>query len=84
VILYLNGGDYVIDSLGSHRHLAAEVGRAAVVRTLAIDYRFAPERPFPATVEDTVAAYGSCWIATFSLGRSRWLEMVPVAVSSLE
>jgi epsilon-lactone hydrolase len=56
-ILYLHGGGYVICSLDSHRHLMAEVGRAAGVRTLAIDYRLAPEHPFPAPIEDTVAAY---------------------------
>ncbi|HEX3996797.1 MAG TPA: alpha/beta hydrolase [Acetobacteraceae bacterium] len=56
-ILYLHGGGYVLCSLDSHRHLAAEVGRAAGARTLAIDYRLAPEHPFPAPVEDAVAAY---------------------------
>jgi acetyl esterase/lipase len=56
-ILYLHGGGYVICSLDSHRHLMAEVGRASGTRTLAIDYRLAPEHPFPAAVEDTVAAY---------------------------
>jgi acetyl esterase/lipase len=56
-ILYLHGGGYVICSLDSHRHLAAEVGRASGTRTLAIDYRLAPEHRFPAPVEDTVAAY---------------------------
>jgi monoterpene epsilon-lactone hydrolase len=56
-ILYLHGGGYVICSLQSHRHLVAEVGRAAGTRTLAIDYRLAPEHRFPAPVEDTVAAY---------------------------
>ena len=56
-ILYVHGGGYVIGSLDSHRHLAAEIGRAAGARTLAVDYRLAPEHPFPAPVEDTVAAY---------------------------
>lgn len=56
-ILYLHGGGYVLGSLDSHRHLAAEVGRASGARTLAVDYRLAPEHPFPAPVEDTVAAY---------------------------
>jgi acetyl esterase/lipase len=56
-ILYLHGGGYVIGSLDSHRHVAAEAGRAAGTRTLAIDYRLAPEHPFPAAVEDSVAAY---------------------------
>ena len=56
-ILYLHGGGYVVGSLDSHRHLAAEAGRASGVRTLAIDYRLAPEHPFPAPIEDTLAAY---------------------------
>ncbi|HET7881008.1 MAG TPA: alpha/beta hydrolase [Acetobacteraceae bacterium] len=56
-VLYLHGGGYVIGSLDSHRHLCAEVGRAARARTLAIDYRLAPEHPFPAAVDDSLAAY---------------------------
>jgi epsilon-lactone hydrolase len=58
VILYLHGGGYVIGSLDSHRHLVAEGGRAAGARTLALDYRLAPEHPFPAAVEDAVAGFG--------------------------
>jgi monoterpene epsilon-lactone hydrolase len=56
-ILYLHGGGYVIGSLDSHRHVAAEAGRAARARTLALDYRLAPEHPFPAAVHDAVAGY---------------------------
>jgi acetyl esterase/lipase len=56
-ILYLHGGGYVIGSLDSHRHLAAEAGRAAGCRILALDYRLAPEHPFPAAVEDAVQGY---------------------------
>jgi epsilon-lactone hydrolase len=56
-ILYLHGGGYVIGSLDSHRHLAAEAGRAARARTLALDYRMAPEHPFPAAVDDALAGY---------------------------
>lgn len=56
-ILYLHGGGYVIGSLDSHRHLAAEAGRQAGAHVLAIDYRLAPEHPFPAPVEDTLSAY---------------------------
>ena len=57
VVLYLHGGGYAIGSLDSHRHLVVEVGRAARARTLAIDYRMAPEHPFPAAVDDALAAY---------------------------
>lgn len=56
-ILYVHGGGYVIGSLDSHRHLVSELGRAAGLRALALDYRLAPEHPFPAAVQDTVAGY---------------------------
>src|SRR5690349_5596266 len=56
-LLYLHGGGYVIGSLDSHRHLVAEAGRAAGYWALALDYRLAPEHPFPAAVEDAVAGY---------------------------
>ena len=54
-ILYLHGGGYVIGSLDSHRHLVAEAGRAAGCWALALDYRLAPEHPFPAAVDDALA-----------------------------
>jgi epsilon-lactone hydrolase len=57
VVLYLHGGGYVIGSPRSHRHLAAAIGRAAGTRTLLLDYRLAPEHPFPAALQDAVAAY---------------------------
>jgi len=56
-LLYLHGGGYVIGSLDSHRHLVAEAGRAAGCAALALDYRLAPEHPFPAPVEDAVSGY---------------------------
>jgi monoterpene epsilon-lactone hydrolase len=56
-ILYVHGGGYVIGSLDSHRHLVAEAGRAANAVALALDYRLAPEHPFPAAVDDAVAGY---------------------------
>jgi acetyl esterase/lipase len=56
-ILYLHGGGYVIGSLNSHRHLVSEAGRAAKAWALALDYRLAPEHPFPAAVEDAVSGY---------------------------
>ncbi len=56
-MLFLHGGGYVIGSILSHRHLAVELGRAAGMRTLALDYRLAPEAPFPAAVDDATSAY---------------------------
>jgi monoterpene epsilon-lactone hydrolase len=56
-LLYVHGGGYVIGSLDSHRHLVSETGRAAKAWALALDYRLAPEHPFPAPVEDAVSGY---------------------------
>jgi len=56
-ILYLHGGGYVIGSITTHRAFVARVTAAAGVRALAIDYRLAPEHPFPAALDDAVAAY---------------------------
>ncbi len=68
-VLYLHGGGYVIGSLDSHRHLAAEVGRAAGARCLALDYRLAPEHPFPAAVDDALAGYRYLLDAGIAPGR---------------
>jgi monoterpene epsilon-lactone hydrolase len=57
VILHLHSGGYVWGSLKSHRHLVSELGRAAAMRTLALDYRRAPEFPFPHALEDAVSGY---------------------------
>jgi epsilon-lactone hydrolase len=57
VVLYLHGGGYVIGSPRSHRHLAAAIAGAAGASALSLDYRRAPEDPFPAAVDDAVACY---------------------------
>ncbi|MCL6645589.1 MAG: alpha/beta hydrolase [Dehalococcoidia bacterium] len=57
VLLYLHGGGYVIGSINTHRGLVATIAKAASVRALIIDYRLAPEHPFPAAVDDATAAY---------------------------
>jgi epsilon-lactone hydrolase len=75
-LLYLHGGGYVIGSLDSHRHLAAEAGRAAGIGTLALDYRLAPEAPFPAPVEDALVSY------RFTLARGIKPERVALAGDS--
>jgi len=76
VLLYLHGGGFVIGSLDSHRHLVSEAGRAAKALTLALDYRLAPEQPFPAAVEDAVAGY------RFLLARGYKPERVAIAGDS--
>ena len=57
VIFYLHGGGYMIGSPASHRHMVAAICQAADASALIIDYRLAPENPFPAAVNDAVTAY---------------------------
>ena len=57
VLLFFHGGGYCSGSIKSHRRMVTEAGRAMGVRTLAIDYRRAPEHPFPAQHEDALTAW---------------------------
>ena len=56
-VLYLHGGGYVIGSIKTHRDLMGRVSRAAKAKVLGLNYRLAPEHPFPAAVDDAVAGY---------------------------
>jgi monoterpene epsilon-lactone hydrolase len=56
-ILYLHGGSFNAGSIETHRALAANLALAVRARTLLIDYRLAPEHPFPAALQDAAAAY---------------------------
>ena len=57
VLLFFHGGGYCSGSIRSHRGMVSETGRAAKVRTLAVGYRLAPENPFPAALDDALAAF---------------------------
>jgi len=57
VVLYLHGGGYSIGSIDSHRDPVARLCRAAGARGLVLDYRLAPEHPFPAQLDDAMSAY---------------------------
>jgi monoterpene epsilon-lactone hydrolase len=76
VILFLHGGGYVSGSLNSHRHMVAQAGREAGARTLALEYRLAPEHPFPAALEDAIAGY------RFLLSRGFTPDQIAVAGDS--
>ncbi len=54
-VLYFHGGGYFFCGLTTHRPVAAYLARVAQARVLSVDYRMAPEHPYPAAVEDTVA-----------------------------
>ena len=56
-LLYFHGGGYASGSITSHRYLMQNLARASGCRTLGINYRLAPEHPFPAALEDAKASY---------------------------
>ncbi|MFM6992270.1 MAG: alpha/beta hydrolase [Rhodoferax sp.] len=57
VCMYTHGGGYIAGSVNSHRDMARYLARLAHVRMLMVDYRLAPEHPFPAAREDALAVY---------------------------
>ncbi|MEO1082887.1 MAG: alpha/beta hydrolase [Acidobacteriota bacterium] len=70
-LVYLHGGGFVVGSPASHRHLAARLARAAESRCLVVDYRRAPEWPYPAALDDVLAVWraleGSADVAGLTL-----------------
>jgi monoterpene epsilon-lactone hydrolase len=56
-VLYLHGGGHVAGSAFGYRHLAGAIATAAQMPALVIDYRLAPEHPYPAALQDAVNAY---------------------------
>jgi acetyl esterase/lipase len=56
-VLYFHGGGYALGSAADSVGLAADVSRRVGARVISADYRLAPEHPFPAALDDAVAAY---------------------------
>jgi monoterpene epsilon-lactone hydrolase len=57
VLMYFHGGGYCSGSILSHRRLVTEAGRAGRLRTLAVQYRLAPEHPYPSALDDAWTAW---------------------------
>jgi epsilon-lactone hydrolase len=76
VVLYLHGGGYVIGSNTGYREFASRLARATQAKVLLINYRLAPENPFPAAVDDAVMAYR--WL----LGQGTASEHIMIAGDS--
>jgi monoterpene epsilon-lactone hydrolase len=57
VVLYFHGGVYVLGDAVGAAGLASQVGRQAGAKVISVDYRLAPEHPYPAAVDDALAAY---------------------------
>jgi monoterpene epsilon-lactone hydrolase len=65
-ILYLHGGGYQLGSAFGYRHLAGALALAADAGAVVPDYRLAPEHPYPAALDDALAAYQ--WLAGRATG----------------
>lgn len=57
VVLYTHGGGFAVGSRHTHRKLAGHLAKAIGCRALVVDYRRAPEHPYPAQLDDSVRAY---------------------------
>jgi epsilon-lactone hydrolase len=57
VVLYFHGGVYVLGDAALAAGLASQVGRRTRARSISVGYRLAPEHPYPAAVDDALAAY---------------------------
>jgi epsilon-lactone hydrolase len=56
-LLYFHGGGYRLGSAASYRAYGSQLARACSARVVLVDYRLAPEHPFPAAVDDALVAY---------------------------
>ena len=72
VIVFTHGGGFVFGDLDSHASLCAEIARAMDLPVFAVDYRLAPETPFPGAPEDAIAA--ARWIAANGAATARGAE----------
>ena len=57
VVLYFHGGVYVLEDAFQVADLASQVGRRTGAKVISVNYRLAPEHPYPAAVNDALAAY---------------------------
>lgn len=67
VVLFMHGGGFVIGSLDSHHDMAADAARSGNAVVVSVDYRLAPEYPYPAGLEDCYTAL--CWIGEHRVAR---------------
>ena len=81
VICFFHGGGFVIGDLDTHHNLCTEIAAQMDLPVIAVDYRRAPEAPFPAAIEDCEAA--TRWIATspHTIGRKA-TGVIPIGDSA--
>jgi acetyl esterase/lipase len=67
-VLYLHGGAYCVGSPATHRSITTRLAQLTGTSVFAADYRLAPEHPFPAAIDDAVAAYRGMLATGFAPG----------------
>jgi acetyl esterase/lipase len=70
-VLYLHGGAYVSGAPVHYRHFTWRIANATKAHLWALEYQLAPEHPFPAALDDAVAAYG--WLAGMPSARELFI-----------
>jgi acetyl esterase len=71
LLVYYHGGGWTLGTLDSHDQTCRFLAREARLRVLSVDYRLAPEHPFPAAVEDALGAYEWALDEAAALGAAR-------------
>jgi acetyl esterase/lipase len=69
-VLYLHGGGYIIGSLDTHQECMARIAGSVRATVFGVDYRLAPEHPWPAAVEDATAAWNAMLASGIAPGRA--------------
>lgn len=80
VVLFLHGGGWMVCDLDTHQPLAAELCRGSGAAVVMVDYRLAPEQPFPAAIDDSIAALD--WVAEQGLANGLDSARIVVAGDS--
>ncbi len=89
LVVYMHGGGYIVGGLASHAAFCARLGKALGARILFVDYRLAPEHPFPAAFDDGLAAWraatgmaaGKLYLAGDSAGGGLALAVAQAAIA---
>jgi acetyl esterase/lipase len=89
LVVYCHGGGYIVGGLASHAPFCSRLGSALRARVLFVDYRLAPEHPFPAAFEDGLAAWaraigmagGKVFLAGDSAGGGLALAVAQAAIA---
>jgi acetyl esterase len=77
-LVFFHGGGFVVGSLSSHDHLCRAITNAAGIAVVSVDYRLAPEHPFPAAPDDAYAAVA--WLADRAHGEALGIDATRLAV----